>query len=166
MAGGKDPSGTRARGRPYASGYGIPSDPAGMLSWDRVEGHLTEARNYWVATVRPDGRPHVTPVWGLWVGEAFYFGAELGSRKARNLVENPNVVVHLESGDDVVIVEGGVEVIVGPDPRLVERLVSASVAKYGVSSDEVEGSYAVRPRVAFAWSHSGPRTFTRWMFDH
>ena len=107
MAGGKDPPGTRARGRPYAPGYGIPSDPAGMLSWDRVEGHLTEARNYWVATVRPDGRPHVTPVWGLWVGEAFYFGAEPGSRKARNLVENPNVVVHLESGDDVVIVEGG-----------------------------------------------------------
>ena len=153
------------RGRPYAPGYGIPSGPEGMLPWDRVDGRMAEARNYWVATVRPDGRPHVTPVWGLWVDETLYFGAGPGSRKARNLAENPNVVVHLESGDDVVILEGVAEVVIDPDPGLVGRLVSASDAKYGVSSDDVEGSYAVRPRVVFAWSDGGPRTYTRWTFD-
>lgn len=165
MAGGEGQPGPRTRGRPHAPGYGIPSGPEGMISWDHAEELLSGARNYWVATVRPDGRPHATPVWGLWVGGTFYFGSGPGSRKARNLAENPNVVVHLESGDDVVILEGVAEVVVDPDPRLVERLVSASNAKYGVSSEDVEGSYAVRPRVAFAWSDGGPRTFTRWTFD-
>ena len=106
------------RFRPYAPGYGIPSHRRGMTSWDHVEERMAEAHNYWVATVRPDGRPHATPVWGLWVDRAFYFGA--GRRKGRNLAENPNVAVHLESGDDVVILEGVAEVVT--DPGLVERL--------------------------------------------
>ena len=46
--------------------------------------------------------------------------APAGPRKGRNLAENPNVAVHLESGDDVVILEGVAEVVT--DPGLVERL--------------------------------------------
>ena len=136
-----------------------------MLSWDRVDGRLAGARNYWVSTTRPDGRPHATPVWGLWVDSAFYFGVGPDTRKARNLSRNPNVVVHLESGDDVVIFEGKAEVVTDPDVDLVERLYAASVAKYGMGSRDLEGSYAVRPRVVFAWSEGEPRTFTRWRFD-
>ena len=52
-----------------------------MLSWDHVQERMAEARNYWVATVRPDGRPHATPVWGLWVDGAFYFGVAPGTRR-------------------------------------------------------------------------------------
>lgn len=153
------------RSRPYAPGYGIPSHSRGMLSWDHVEGRMAEARNYWVATVDPVGRPHVTPVWGLWVNLAFYFGAGPRTRKARNLAQNPNVTVHLESGEDVVILEGVAEVVTDPDPGLVERLFTTSSAKYGTGSRDVAGSYVVRPRVAFAWSEGAPHTFTRWAFD-
>jgi PPOX class probable F420-dependent enzyme len=136
-----------------------------MLSWSHVDERLAGARNYWVSTTRPDGRPHATPVWGLWVDGTLYFGAGPDSRKARNLAANPNVAVHLESGEEVVILEGEAEVISDPNPDLAGRLYAASVAKYGTGSHDIEGSYAVRPRVAFAWTGGGPRTFTRWTFD-
>jgi PPOX class probable F420-dependent enzyme len=154
-----------ARSRPYAPGYGIPSHSRGMLSLEHVEGCMAEARHYWVATVRPDGRPHATPVWGLWVDGALYFGVAPGTRKARNLAQNPNVAVHLESGEDVVIVEGVAEVVTDPDPGLVDRLFTSSVAKYGMGSRDVEGSYVVRPRVVLAWSAGSPSSYTRWVFD-
>ena len=165
MAATGDPSEPVMRSRPYAPGYGIPSHSRGMISWDHVEGRMAEARNYWVATVRPDGRPHATPVWGLWVDGAFHFGVAPGTRKARNLARNPDVAVHLESGEDVVILEGAAEVVSDPDPRLVERIFASSVAKYGMGSRDVEGSYVVLPRVVFAWSAGSSSTYTRWVFE-
>jgi hypothetical protein len=99
------------------------------------------------------------------VHRAFYFGTGPRTRKGRNLAENPNVAVHLESGEDAVIVEGVAEVVIDPYPGLVERLFASSSAKYGMGSRDVEGSYVVRPRVVFAWSAGSPRTFTRWVFD-
>jgi nitroimidazol reductase NimA-like FMN-containing flavoprotein (pyridoxamine 5'-phosphate oxidase superfamily) len=137
-----------------------------MLSWSHVEERISAARNYWVATTRPDGRPHLTPVWGLWVDWAFYFGGTPRSRKARNLAENPNVAVHPESYGVVVILEGVAEAVTDPDPALSERVAAASTAKYGVGSSEIEGSYAVRPRVVFAWLENDfPNTATRWFFE-
>ena len=137
------------RGRPHAPGYGIRSDSQGMLPWSFMEERMTAARDYWVATVRPDGRPHLTLVWGLWVDEVFYFGCGPQTRKARNLSNNPNVAVPPES-DDVVILEGVAEVVTNPDPELSERVSAASTAKYGMGSGNIEGSYAVRPQVVFA----------------
>ena len=49
------------RSRPYAPGYGNPSNPRGMLPWSFVEERMTAARDYWVATVLPTGGPHFTP---------------------------------------------------------------------------------------------------------
>ncbi len=151
------------RSRPYAPGYGIPSSRRGMLPWSFVEERMLAARDYWVATVLPTGGPHLAPVWGLWVEKAFYFGSGPRTRKARNLAENPNVAVHPQS-DDVVIIEGVVETVT--DPALAERAYTASTAKYGSGSRDIEGSYAVRPRVVFAWTASGfPSTATRWVFE-
>lgn len=157
---------TRAeRSRPYAPGYGVPTNPKGMLPWSFVEERMVAAREYWVATVYPDGRPHLTPVWGLWVDGAFYFGSEPRTRKVRNLAENPNVSVHPHS-DDVVILEGVAEVVSSPDPMLVEKVYAASVAKYGMGSHAIEGSYVVPPSVVIAWSEDGfPTTATRWVFN-
>jgi hypothetical protein len=78
------------------------------------------------------------------VDGVFYFGSGPRTRKARNLAENPNVAVHPE-GDDVVILEGVAEVVTDPDPALSERVYAASAAKYGMGSHSIEGSYAVRP---------------------
>jgi len=58
-----------------------------------------------------DGLPHAVPVWGVWVDGALYFGTDRRSRKARNLATNQGAVVHLESGDDAVILEGFAEEI-------------------------------------------------------
>ena len=102
---------------------------------------------------------------GLWVEGVFYFGSEAQTRKARNLAANPNVAVHPES-EDVVIVEGVAETLADPDPQLAERVFAASTAKYGMGSHDIKGSYAVRPRVVFAWTASGfPNTATRWVLD-
>src|SRR5215210_1638314 len=95
--------------RPYIPDYGIPTSSEGTLPYDHVSDRLASARNYWVSTARPDGRPHAVPTWGVWLDGAIYFGGGTGTRKARNLKSNPNVVVHTESGDEVVIVEGQAE---------------------------------------------------------
>ena len=86
------------------------------------------------------------------------------SRKGRNLARDPRVVVHLESGDEVVIVEGEVERV-----RLEPGAADAYEAKYAFRPDpeSPEGLwYAVRPTVAYAWLESDyPRTATRFAFD-
>ncbi len=63
--------------RPYMPGYGIlnASEGRGLLAWDWAVERLTKARNYWVATTCPDGRPHCVPVWGVWLDDAFYFSS-------------------------------------------------------------------------------------------
>ena len=44
----------------------IAADAGGTLPWAWAEERLIRSRSYWVATVWPDGRPHVSPVWGAW----------------------------------------------------------------------------------------------------
>jgi hypothetical protein len=56
--------------RPHMPGYGVPENKKGMLPWSHVTGRMAESRNYWISTVSPAGRPHATPVWGLWLYEA------------------------------------------------------------------------------------------------
>jgi Pyridoxamine 5'-phosphate oxidase len=107
------------------------------------------------------------PVWGVWLDDALYFGTSLGSRKARNLASRPEVVAHLESGDDVVIVEGVAEQVAASEA--VGPVEDAYAAKYGLRPNlaESEGStwFAVRPRVAYAWLETDfPGTTTRYAF--
>ena len=152
--------------RPEMPGYGVRSRGEGMLAWGWVEERMGGARNYWVATTRPDGRPHVAPVWGVWVDGTLYFGTGRRSRKGRNLAANPSVVVHLESGDDVVIIEGVAEAVA--DRTTVAAIDAAYREKYGMGAGEDDGAawYALRPSAAFAWlERDFPNTATRWRFD-
>ena len=50
---------------------------------------LTDSREYWMVTVRPDGRPHAMIIWGIWFDGAFWFGTGSKTQKARNLSKNP-----------------------------------------------------------------------------
>jgi hypothetical protein len=61
--------------RPYMPGYGIAgqTEGSGLLHWSWAAERLTAARNYWVATAWPDGRPHVMPVWGMWDDSTLWF---------------------------------------------------------------------------------------------
>jgi hypothetical protein len=154
--------------RPHMpSGYGIAKGHEGLLPWSYVESRLAESHSYWIATTRPDGRPHVMPVWGVWVDRALYFGTDRGSRKSRNLSLNPAVVVHLESADEAVIVEGVAAEEIGGDTF--QRVDEAYLAKYKMRLTAAPGDlvvYAVKPRVVFAFREKDfPKSATRWTFD-
>ncbi len=104
--------------------------------------------------------------------ETFYFGTGESSRKGRNLAADLHLVMHSESGDGVVILEGVAEVITDPDPDLSARIAGAYASKYldsetgeEFSPGSAEGMFAVCPRVVFGWlEHDLPRTATRWFF--
>jgi Pyridoxamine 5'-phosphate oxidase len=149
-----------AADRPTIPGYGVPETTEGTLPWSHATERLERAKNYWIGTAGADGRPHAVPVWAVWLDEALYFG--VGPRSARNLEANPRVTVHLESGDDVVILEGEVEAFADPGGAIFPRLADAMAAKYDYRPDEPSG-YVLRPRTAYAWS-SFPADATRWRF--
>jgi pyridoxine/pyridoxamine 5'-phosphate oxidase len=146
--------------------YGLTS-PHKFLPFTHAQKRLTKSRNYWICTTRPDGRPHSIPVWGFWIGGGFYFGTARSTRKARNLAHNPAASIHLESGDDVVILEGSAEEVDLTDKPTLKKLDAASRAKYKMPLMVIPESvfYCVRPRVVLAWTESDfPNNATRWQF--
>ncbi len=136
-----------------------------MLPWSHAVDRLEAARYYWLATTRPDGRPHVTPLWGVWVDEALYMDGLPTTHWARNLAANPALSVHLDNGDNVVILEGEVEDLT-TDPDLGSRIIDAWSSKYGRLQPDPAGSgiFRLRPRTARAWSNESLEDGTRWRF--
>ena len=156
--------------RPKMKDYGIHESSEGLLAWDFVDEQMTQSRNYWIGTTRPDGRPHAAPVWGVWVEGAFYFGSSPNARKARNLDANPALVVHLESGDETVILEGTAVKLTSMSAELYEAFGTAYAAKYKGfkpnSPSETEPIYTMLIQSALAWLEADfPRTATRWELD-
>src|SRR3954449_6651779 len=148
-------------GRPLMpEGYGLGSGP-GPMSPAMVVEQLTAAKSYWVCTTRADGRPHAMPVWGLWLGApadvlggSLAFSTDPTSLKARNLLRDPRIVIHLESGDDVVVLEGRARTLdVSADPELVAAFVLEYDRKYSVQVEPGPefGLYALSPDVVLSW---------------
>ena len=163
---------TADRPRTPGPGYGVPADLEGLIPWHDVNERLQDARNYWVATANQQARPHAVPTWGVWIDNIFY--TEGGGRKIHNLRANPAVVVHLESGDQVVIVEGTAAEISQPVRTLFERIDADYARKYGYKpSDNLSGPddvpypdgglFGIQPRVVFAWTRF-PADTTRFTF--
>lgn len=155
-----------AASRPFMPGYGIQpaEEGSGLLPWEHLSQRMAAARNYWVSSTRPDGSPHAAPVWGVWHEDAFYFSSGAESRKALNLAANPAALIHLESGDDVVIVEGRIQMLDGEgDKVLLAGLDQAYKAKYKVPLVGMGIVYRLRPQRAFAWREADfPGSATRW----
>lgn len=149
------------RSRPrFEPGYGISQDEEGMLDWRWAEERLAASRNFWIVTSRPDGAASVAPVWGLWWENAVVFGTNPSSAKGRNLERDPRVVVHLESGDEVVILRGEIE-----RGDVDESFADAYEAKYDFRPPNREGWFWVRPQQALAWLESDyPNTATLFRF--
>ena len=156
------------RVRPNMPHYGVAADAtAGMLSWDWVAQQMRAARNYWVCSVRADGRPHAAPVWGAWFARALFLGTDENSVKAANIHRDPRVVIHLDSGDDVVIFEGEL----APAKLSAESMAALDALyteKYGISP-ELDTSdsllFQMHPRKVFAWQEKDfPSTATCWLF--
>ncbi len=154
--------------RPHMPGYGVPKSGKGLLDWSHVTERLTAAQNYWICTVSPEAQPHAVPVWGLWLDDKLYFGGGATTKRSRNLAKNPAVTVHLESGSDVVILQGEAHPMANPDKALTVRLADLSAEKYGYRPKpedyEAPGNFVFTPKVVLAWSQF-PKDATRWRLE-
>lgn len=162
--------------RPHAPGYGFPETNKGLLAWSWAEQRLKKSHNYWVITIRPTiskpgCAPHSMVVWGLWQEGRFLFSTGSGSRKARNLAENPNCIVCTEHAHEAVIVEGVAEIA---DVAARRKFLPVYERKYKFDMSTMradilsmkEPVFAVRPRVVFAlWEKYFQSKSTRWRFD-
>jgi nitroimidazol reductase NimA-like FMN-containing flavoprotein (pyridoxamine 5'-phosphate oxidase superfamily) len=152
-------------------GYGIlPADRgSGLLPWAEAERRLLASHDYWCATVRPDGWPHVMPVWGVWLDGTVWFSSAVGSRKVRNLDAEQRCTLTTDDARDPVIVEGVAERVA--DPAVIRAFLAAVNAKYGSALPEefldpaVNATIAVRPVTVFALSGADfTGSPTRWRF--
>lgn len=155
------------------------SDEAATATpWATGQDVLARAEIYWVSTVRPDGRPHVTPLIGAFVDGAMYICTGPEERKARNLARNPRCVLttgcnSLHAGLDVVV--EGEAVRVSDDARL-QVIADAFEAKYGREWHFEVGDgmfhhgagdalvFEVRPATAFGYGRDDVYRATRWRF--
>ena len=136
---------------------------AGTLEWDEVAARFTAAANWWVATSSPDGGPHVVPVWGVALDGVLAFYGEPSSRRSRNLAADPRVVLHLESGSDVLIVHALAHDV--GQARTHPRACALYAAKYTDPTDrqwlpDADGMedvnlWRVEPQKAMTWSLYG-----------
>jgi Pyridoxamine 5'-phosphate oxidase len=150
--------------------FGHPAPPGRLLSWGWARARLVAARNYWIVTVRPDRRPHARPVWGVWLPDGLWFST--GSLARHNLAADPEISVHLEDGDEVVIVEGSAEQVT--DATALQPMCDAYNPKYhwsirpaGDGVTDADGNagpaFRVTPRVVFGWENDMAAP-TRWTF--
>lgn len=150
---------------------------AAPTPWSTARERLEQAEVFWLSTVRPDGRPHVTPLIALWHNDALYFCTGPTERKAKNLAGNTRCVLTtgtntLNTGLDVVV--EGEATIIHDEPRL-RALADAYEVKYGpewhfdVRDGAFQGDggealvYRVAPSAVFAFA-KGEYSQTRWDF--
>jgi Pyridoxamine 5'-phosphate oxidase len=128
--------------------------PQATLDWATIRPRLEQAEQYWFATTRPDGRPHVVPLDGIWLDDLWYFGGDPRAVHQRNLRDNQQSAVHLADPMAAVIVEGVAEFVTLP-PDLAARLAAAMSAKYpqyGATPERFAGGvWRLRPSVVLAW---------------
>ncbi len=149
--------------------YGIkgPDEGTGLLPWSWAVERLTASHDYWIATTWPDGRPHVTPVWGAWVDGAVWFSCGPNSRKARNLDRDPRCSITTDKPSEPVVLDAVVERI--PGRETAQRFAEISTAKYEVeySVDFFASNalFAAHPMSAFGLEEADFNgSPTKWVF--
>ena len=156
-------------GEPLGEQLDLPPEygrPSKTLAWAEVTARLEAAPHVWLATVRPDGRPHTVPVDGLWLDGAYWFGGSAVTVKHRNLLVDGRASLHMGEGAAAVIVEGRAE-LVHPDPATTKGLRAASKRKYGYAPPAAAyapGVWRLRPSKVMAWT-SLPVDATRFRFE-
>ncbi len=156
--------------------YGEDGVPA--TEWTDARERLKNAELYWVTTVRRDGRPHSTPLIGVWLDDALYFCTGATEQKAKNIAANPHCILMtgcntLHEGMDLVVEGDAVRVT---DDAKLQRLADAWESKYGSEwhFDVRDGAFRheqgeawvfeVAPVTAYGFG-KGPYSHTRWRFD-
>jgi nitroimidazol reductase NimA-like FMN-containing flavoprotein (pyridoxamine 5'-phosphate oxidase superfamily) len=154
------------------------SPGAAPRPWTEARARLEQAELFWLSTVRPDGRPHVTPLIAVWVDDALYFCTGPDERKAMNLAKNHSCILTtganaLGEGLDVVVEGDAVNV---REEATLRRVADAYVAKYGPdwtfsvrdgAFHHEAGSalvFQVAPSIAFGFGKGEPFSQTRYRF--
>ena len=160
---------------------GFSSDAAVATEWSQARRGLEEAELYWLSTVRPSGRPHVTPLLGIWLDGALYFCTGADERKAKNLDENPQCILTTGSNtlDGLDLVVEGEAATVSDEPEL-RAVADTYESKYGAHLTAPEGTwfglgdairngealvYRVAPSTAWGFAKGKVFSQTRWVFS-
>jgi nitroimidazol reductase NimA-like FMN-containing flavoprotein (pyridoxamine 5'-phosphate oxidase superfamily) len=151
--------------RPFAPGYGIvgAQEGKGLLSWTWVARKMNRCHTFWLATIHAgSGRPHVMPVWGVWVADAFFFSTGRKSRKGQNLAANSACTVTNDDGEEAVIIEGMATQV--DDAAELERVASSYKKKYKMDPRSMgEPIFRVKPSRVFGFvEKTFPKSATRW----
>lgn len=145
--------------------------PGPLLEWSWAEERLRAARNFWIATPAPNGMPHSRPMWGFWRNGAFWFSSV--NRQTAYLASEGKAVLHTESGDEVVIIDGVVERLFGKENLQV--ISTGYKEKYNHDTNATDdGVYTLEgyggpgwkltPTTALGWIAPQFNTATRWVF--
>lgn len=144
---------------------------ATSIGWPRIAERLSGERSYWLCTVGRDGAPHVVPVWGVVVSDVWYGYSERRTVKAGNLRADPRVALHLDGGDDVLIVHGVLDDL--GHPRTRPDILDAFARKYSRAEDRpflpsedpaFDVLYALSPLRAVRWRLDDyDNTQARWV---
>src|ERR1700719_1544692 len=155
--------------RPFAPGYGIAGakDGKGLLPWIWVARKMKTCHTFWLATIYAghqagQARPHVMPVWGVWLDDAFFFSTGRKSRKGQNLAANPACTITTDDGQEAVIVEG--LATQATDAAEQERVAIAYKKKYKMDPRSMgEPIFRVQPSRVFGFvEKTFPQSATRW----
>lgn len=147
-----------------------PDATTGPKPWSWAVERLEKSHNYWLSTARPDGHPHLMPVWGTWLEGAFWFCTGANTRKAKNIAAQPSCVIGTEQADEAVVLEGSTQQV--SDPAEIKKLVLAYNKKYGGDVEPLlQGSsslvFRVVPHTVFGFDEHAENfteSATRWKF--
>lgn len=76
------------------------------MRWRAIIARLSREETIWIATVRHDGRPHLVPVWYVWLEDKIYISTGTDTQKFANLHLNQNVALSLPDTSSVILIEG------------------------------------------------------------
>jgi hypothetical protein len=119
--------------------------PRGILAAETPKADLT----FFIATVRPDGRPHSAGLGAVWVDDALYFTSGPGTRKSRNLAANPACSISVRLPGIDLTLEGDAHRVT--DAPTLERV--AAVYRTGGWPAQVDGDALTAP---FSAPSAGP----------
>jgi general stress protein 26 len=160
---------------------GNSSSPVAVATpWEETRRALETAEVFWLATVRADGRPHVTPVAAAWLDGTLYFGTGSVAQKLKNLRGNSQVVLttgcnRLATGLDIVV-EG--DAVPCADTAVHERFHQQQASLWGEgwpirlrngilwdeTTEEPLLLFAVTPTKIFAYARGDQWSQTRYQF--
>ena len=137
-------------------------DAASAAAAARVARLLDSEPVVWLSTVRPDGTPHLVPIWFSWDGDSILIASKPHARKVANLRSNPRVMLALgepEDDFDGGLLEGVAEILEAPAADVLPashlRKYRDQMASIGLSRDEFLATYSlvirVRPTRFLPW---------------